>query len=157
MEKKEFKNILSKFATGITIVTLGNSNRGFYGCTMNSFTSLSLNPAQILFCVDFRNSFIKEFKKGNLVNINILSDKQKELSNKFSSNPQLRWEDTKFKTSESDLPYFVNSLIVMECVIEKKILSGDHWIIICNSKKIVSKKKVKQICIKCITIYALVK
>ena len=142
MEKKEFKNNLSKFATGITIVTLGNSKKGFYGCTMNSFTSLSLNPAQILFCVDFRNSFIKEFKKGSLVNINILSDKQKELSNKFASNPELRWNDTKFKTSESDLPYFVNSLVVMECVIEKKILSGDHWVIICNSRKIISKKKV---------------
>ena len=143
MEKKEFKNNLSKFATGITIVTLGNSKKGFYGCTMNSFTSLSLNPAQILFCVDFRNSFIKEFKKGLLVNINILSDKQKELSNKFSSNPELRWKDTKFKTSESDLPYFINSLVVMECVIEKKILSGDHWVVICNSRKIISKKKGK--------------
>jgi len=64
---------------------------------MNSFTSLSLNPPQILFCVDNRNSFIKEFKRNTLVNINILSDKQKDLSNKFASSPELRWKDTKFK------------------------------------------------------------
>ena len=143
MDKKEFTNTVSKFVTGITIVTLGNSKKGFYGCTMNSFTSLSLSPPQILFCVDCRNSFIKEFKKGALVNINTLSDRQKDLSNKFSSRPELRWEDTKFNISQNDIPFFEDSLIVMECEVEKKITSGDHLIIICSSKKIISKKQGK--------------
>ena len=141
MDKKEFIKTVSKFITGITIVTLGDSKKGFYGCTMNSFTSLSLNPPQILFCVDNRNSFIKEFKRNTLVNINILSDKQKDLSNKFASSPELRWKDTKFKVSKNDIPFFQDSLVVIETVIDKKIFSGDHLIIICGLRKIVHLKK----------------
>ena len=141
MDKKEFIKTVSKFTTGITIVTLGDSKKGFYGCTMNSFTSLSLNPPQILFCVDNRNSFIKEFKKNTLVNINILSDKQKDLSNKFASSPELRWKDTKFKVSKNDVPFFQDSLVVIETVIDKKIFSGDHLIIICGLRKIIHLKK----------------
>ena len=141
MDKKEFIKTVSKFITGITIVTLGDSKKGFYGCTMNSFTSLSLNPPQILFCVDKRNSFIKEFKKNTLVNINILSDKQKDLSNKFASSPELRWKDTKFKVSKNDVPFFQDSLVVIETVIDKKIFSGDHLIIICGLRKIIHLKK----------------
>ena len=141
MDKKEFIKTVSKFITGITIVTLGDSKKGFYGCTMNSFTSLSLNPPQILFCVDNRNSFIKEFKRNTLVNINILSDKQKDLSNKFASSPELRWKDTKFKVSKNDIPFFKDSLVVIETVIDKKIFSGDHLIIICGLRKIIHLKK----------------
>ena len=141
MDKKEFIKTVSKFITGITIVTLGDSKKGFYGCTMNSFTSLSLNPPQILFCVDKRNSFIKEFKKNTLVNINILSDRQKDLSNKFASSPELRWKDTKFKVSKNDVPFFQDSLVVIETVIDKKIFSGDHLIIICGLRKIIHLKK----------------
>ena len=141
MDKKEFIKTVSKFTTGITIVTLGDSKKGFYGCTMNSFTSLSLNPPQILFCVDNRNSFIKEFKRNTLVNINILSDKQKDLSNKFASSPELRWKDTKFKVSKNDVPFFQDSLVVIETVIDKKIFSGDHLIIICGLRKIIHLKK----------------
>ena len=141
MDKKEFIKTVSKFITGITIVTLGDSKKGFYGCTMNSFTSLSLNPPQILFCVDNRNSFIKEFKRNTLVNINILSDRQKDLSNKFASSPELRWKDTKFKVSKNDIPFFQDSLVVIETVIDKKIFSGDHLIIICGLRKIVHLKK----------------
>jgi flavin reductase (DIM6/NTAB) family NADH-FMN oxidoreductase RutF len=141
MDKKEFIKTVSKFTTGITIVTLGDSKKGFYGCTMNSFTSLSLNPPQILFCVDNRNSFIKEFKRNTLVNINILSDKQKDLSNKFASSPELRWKDTKFKVSKNDIPFFQDSLVVIETVIDKKIFSGDHLIIICGLRKIIHLKK----------------
>jgi flavin reductase (DIM6/NTAB) family NADH-FMN oxidoreductase RutF len=141
MDKKEFIKTVSKFITGITIVTLGDSKKGFYGCTMNSFTSLSLNPPQILFCVDNRNSFIKEFKRNTLVNINILSDKQKDLSNKFASSPELRWKDTKFKVSKNDIPFFQDSLVVIETVIDKKIFSGDHLIIICGLRKIIHLKK----------------
>ena len=141
MDKKEFIKTVSKFITGITIVTLGDSKKGFYGCTMNSFTSLSLNPPQILFCVDNRNSFIKEFKRNTLVNINILSDKQKDLSNKFASTPEVRWKDAKFKVSKNDVPFFQDSLVVIETVIDKKIFSGDHLIIICGLRKIVHLKK----------------
>ena len=141
MDKKEFIKTVSKFITGITIVTLGDSKKGFYGCTMNSFASLSLNPPQILFCVDKRNSFIKEFKKNTLVNINILSDRQKDLSNKFASSPELRWKDTKFKVSKNDVPFFQDSLVVIETVIDKKIFSGDHLIIICGLRKIIHLKK----------------
>jgi len=141
MKKKDFLESLSRFATGITIITLGNISKGFFGCTVNSFTSVSLVPSKILFCIDNKNSFLNKFKKNTYLNISILSDKQKKLSNKFSSNPKIRWKSTSYILSNKEIPYFKESLVTLECILEKKINSGDHKIIICNFKKVINKNK----------------
>lgn len=139
MYKKNFTEVLSKFSTGVTVITLGNKKKGFYGCTVNSFTSVSLNPPKILFCIDNNNSFINQLKANTFLNISILSSKQKNLSNKFASMPEKRWIDTKFQVSKKDIPFFDQSLVTMECRIDKKINSGDHKIIICDLNKILKK------------------
>ena len=46
-----FKKALSKFATGITIITM-SQKENFLGKTVNSFASLSLNPPLVLFSLD---------------------------------------------------------------------------------------------------------
>ena len=66
MQKKinnnNYKKAMSTFATGVTIISI-NDNDIFIGKTVNSFTSLSLNPPLVLFSLD-KNSFsLKKFEK----------------------------------------------------------------------------------------------
>ena len=80
---KLFRQTLSKFATGVTVVAI-NSNKKIIGKTVNSYSALSLKPPLVLFCLDKKTSDLKEFIKNNYLSINILSNKQSEISKNFA-------------------------------------------------------------------------
>ena len=99
-----FKKTLSKFSTGITVVCVKNNN-SIYGKTVNSFNSLSLKPPMVLFSLGNYSSSIKKFSKTKFLSINILSSKQKKLSDNFASTtPKL--ENIKFLEGKNKIGLF---------------------------------------------------
>ena len=82
INKDNFKETLSKFATGITVVAT-NKKMILYGKTINSFSSLSLSPPLVLFSLDIKSSKLNIFKSSNSVSINILSKNQKKISDRI--------------------------------------------------------------------------
>ncbi len=141
--KQNLTSVFSLFSTGVTIITNGTSKNEYFGCTVNSFTSLSLNPPQFLFCLGNENGNLKTFKINSPLNVNFLSKSQENLSNKFSGDLLNRWSGISFSKAKNKVPFFKNSLGLIESYVEKKFISGDHTIIICrvinfeifNSKK----------------------
>jgi len=63
--------------------------------------------------------------------INILSNKQKNISQHFSKK-QPKWNDTKFFLTQKNTPMIEDSLVNIHCQINKKIKQGDHIIFICK-------------------------
>src|SRR6266849_633555 len=51
IEKDFFRQVMGQFTTGVTVVTT-RSHEGLAGLTVNSFTSVSLDPPLVLICVD---------------------------------------------------------------------------------------------------------
>ena len=131
-KKPTLTSIFSLFSTGITIVTNGSTKKNYFGCTINSFSSVSLNPPMFLFCLGNYNNHLKTFKSGSPLNVNFLSFSQKKLANKFASKIEQRWQDTVYSLSKNKVPFFKSSLGVIEGKVHKKIKSGDHTIIICQ-------------------------
>jgi flavin reductase (DIM6/NTAB) family NADH-FMN oxidoreductase RutF len=129
INSKLFKQALSKYATGITIVTINNNK--FLGKTVNSFASLSLKPPLVLFSLDNKSTQINKYKNSKFIGINILSKKQKNLSNYFASkNP--KWDDIDYYLSSNNTPMIKNSVINLDCENKKTIKEGDHLIFICK-------------------------
>ena len=85
-----------------------------------------------LFCLGNYNKYLKTFKLNSPLNVNFLSFSQKNLANKFSSNMELRWQDTQYSLNKNKVPFFDTSLGLIEGKVFKKIKSGDHTIIICT-------------------------
>ena len=83
VNNKNFKKALSNFATGVTIVSINYKN-DYIGKTVNSFSSVSLNPPLVLFSLDKKSSSLNKFLKSKNIGINILQKKQKKLSLHFS-------------------------------------------------------------------------
>ena len=138
---ENFKKTLSKFSTGITVVCVRNNN-SIYGKTVNSFNSLSLNPPMVLFSLGRYSSSINQFSKTKFLSINILSNKQKKLSDNFaSSTPKLKninFIEGKYKTVI--IPNCIGNL---ECEQTDKIQKGDHIIFICKVLEIQFDDKLK--------------
>ena len=136
-----FKLAMSKYATGVTIITINNREK-YFGKTVNSFASLSLKPPLILFSLDKKSSSLNIFKKSPFFGINILSKNQKKLSNYFSMKNPL-WKNTPFTLSKNNVPIINNCVANIDCKKIKLINQGDHIIFICkiNTVKINEKKK----------------
>lgn len=62
MNISKYKKVLSKYATGITVVAKKATNNLVTGITVNSFVSISLKPAYISWSLDKTASSYKKFK-----------------------------------------------------------------------------------------------
>ena len=138
---KSFKKTLSKFTTGVTVVCV-KYNGIIHGKTVNSFNSLSLNPPLILFSLGNYSSSINIYLKSNFLTINILSKKQKEISNHFSqTNPNTKNIDF-YKGINNTL--FINGCVAnLECKLIDKIKKGDHIIFVCKVLNVKHDDKLK--------------
>ena len=138
---KNFKKTLSKFSTGITVVCVKNNN-SIYGKTVNSFNSLSLNPPMGLFSLGNYSSSINKFSKTKFLSINILSNKQKKLSDNFAST-QPKLENINFIEGKNKTVIIPNCIANLECELTDKIKKGDHIIFICKILELQSDEKLK--------------
>ena len=134
INSKLFKLAMSKFATSVTIVTINKKDK-FIGKTVNSFAALSLNPPLVLFSLDKKSTSLQLYKKANYIGINILSNKQKDLSKFFAKNKP-EWGNVKHFLTENNIPMIKNSVANIDCEKIKMISQGDHLIFICKVNKI---------------------
>ena len=141
VNKKNFKKALSNFATGVTIVSINYKN-DYIGKTVNSFSSVSLNPPLVLFSLDKKSSSLNKFLKSKNIGINILQKKQKKLSLHFSKKNS-QWDNIPFYNSNKKIPLIIDALVNLDCSLIKKFDVGDHYIFICkiNYLKINDSKK----------------
>ncbi len=128
MNEVFFKKICGKYATGVTVIT-SKKNKIDYGFTANSFTSVSINPLLVLFCLDVNSSSNKALKIGDYFVINILSEFQHIVCEKFSNNNlkhSERFNDLETKNSPNNIKIISNSIAWLECKTIKFLKAGDH-------------------------------
>lgn len=126
---EEYKKAVSKFATGVTVVTTSYADN-LYGITINSFASLSLDPTLVLFNIGNNSSNIDTFNKASYFNINILEKSQKDIAILFSGKNNLKFLKLNYTLNQFNIPKIKNSLSIIECSKEKIIDCGDHKIFI---------------------------
>ena len=135
------KLAMSKFATGVTVVSI-NKNDKYLGKTVNSFAALSLSPPLVLFSLDKKASSLNDYTKTTFVGINILSNKQKNLSNYFSAKKP-KWENIKYFLTNENTPMIKDSVVNLNCKKINIINQGDHIIFIFKIIKININKKMQ--------------
>lgn len=130
-DSRAFRRALGNFATGVTIVTARTASGEQAGVTANSFNSVSLDPALVLWSIDKRSGSYEAFNQATHFAVNILAADQIELSNHFA-----RPKDDKFAGvpytlgEESGAPLFEHCAARFQCEKYQQVDGGDHWILI---------------------------
>ena len=127
VSEKDFRKVMGRFTTGVAIVTTQHGGQPV-GVTINTLTSVSLDPPLVLFCLGKRRLVYPAFFESPLCAIHILSAAQQELCNSFahpSSNP---WEGTNYHLSQSGCPLIPHSLGILHCHRKETYDGGDHTI-----------------------------
>lgn len=130
VDPKDFRNALGKFPTGVTIITAYDENKQMLGVTANSFNSVSIDPALVLWSIDKRAYSYESFTKGEYFTIHILRHDQIELSNKFARRGEDKFAGIDLH-AESQLTPRLNGVAAwFECKKWQVCDAGDHAIII---------------------------
>jgi len=137
MNISKYKKVLSKYATGITVVAKQDKSNFVTGITVNSFVSISLKPTYISWSLDKTTSSFKKFNNLKFFNIYILSAKQIEVSNYFSSKNEVKKNSI---IAKNLLKYNLGEL---NCKTIKKINIGDHLFFIGKVLNVKLKKEKK--------------
>jgi flavin reductase (DIM6/NTAB) family NADH-FMN oxidoreductase RutF len=123
MDQRELRNCFGKFATGVTVVTWHTDEGERRGITVNSFTSVSLDPPLVLVSIDRKAKACQTLKNRSFV-INILSEQQEDIAWQFDGRPQqdlnLQWEDNEIG------PKIKGALAHIECLPWAEYDGGDH-------------------------------
>ena len=127
---EDFKKTLSMFSTGITIVTAVDNIGNPIGMTVNSFSSVSLNPPLILWSIDKKQPSYNFFKNSNGYVVNILSKNQLDLCNIFSSKSKSKFKNINWQRSNNGFPLIDNCLAWFDCIKWNDYPGGDHQILV---------------------------
>ncbi len=130
LEPAELRSVLGAFATGITVVTTTNSKGEARAITVNSFTSVSLDPPLVLFCLDKAAFNYECFARAQEFAVNLLAADQEELSNRFAGEVEDGCEGLGIYPLETGSPVFPEILAAIDCRRHATHEAGDHLIII---------------------------
>jgi flavin reductase (DIM6/NTAB) family NADH-FMN oxidoreductase RutF len=130
IEQHHFRRVCSKYATGITILTVLDARGAPHGMTVNSFTSVSLSPALVLVCIDKQTPILSHFEMGTRFAVNVLHEEQKELSACFARRGRDRFEGVAWVPGVTGTPLFPETLATLECAVTQMIEAGDHVVVI---------------------------
>jgi flavin reductase (DIM6/NTAB) family NADH-FMN oxidoreductase RutF len=125
----KFRQVMGNFATGITVVTTIGQDRSPYGLTVNSFTSVSLEPLLVLVCLDNRLSGLQAFKDSGRFGVSMRSEDQEHLSRMFARKDAERPSSIYFE-GKLGMPLLRDSLAIMECRTAAIHPAGDHQILV---------------------------
>ncbi|MEZ5352068.1 MAG: flavin reductase family protein [Bryobacteraceae bacterium] len=126
-----FRRACARFATGITVATLTDPSGAPHGMTINSFTSVSASPPLVLICVDFDCNLLPLFRSSAHYGVNILSEHQQDLSDRFACRGHDRFDQVDwFPGAATGVPLLRGALAHLECAIQTITDAGDHAILI---------------------------
>jgi len=135
IDSKALRQTLGQFATGVVIVTTRNPSGEAVGLTINSFSSVSLDPPLVLFSLAKTSFNHDNFVQAKSCGIHVLAQEQREISNRFARAGVDKWHGMATETGLHDTPLISNALAQMVCVPYAQYAGGDHTIFVVQVKE----------------------
>lgn len=128
---ESFHKTLGSLLTGVTVVTTKDRAGEYYGLTVNSFTSASLDPPLVLFCIEKKASTREAFTNSEGFNVHFLKADQGSLAEKFTKGASReRFAGIEAQETETGAPLIVGIESWLACRTKQSMDVGDHLIIL---------------------------
>ena len=134
----DFRTAMSKFATGVTVVTSIDAEGTPHSMTANSFTSVCLDPPTILVCVAHGTNTYGFVERTGRFGVNILNENQENLGIYFAKRPEDRTGEVEyeFTMAEGDVPFLNGSMVSFSCEVVGSHVYGDHTVYMGEVKEV---------------------
>ncbi|MBY6191402.1 flavin reductase family protein [Microbulbifer agarilyticus] len=127
---RALRDTLGQFATGVTVVTALNAQGEPVGMTVNSFNSVSLDPALILWSIDRGCMSYAAYTEGEYFAVHVLKGDQQNVSNLFAGRGADKFGQVKWHKDANGVPHLDDCAAIFHCRRVQNIEGGDHTILL---------------------------
>ncbi len=125
------RSVMGCFPTGVTVVAARDVDGVPRGLTVNSFTSVSLEPPLVLVCISRDASTHDHLIDAEGFTVSVLSASQATVAERFATQPsEGRFGGVEWQSAPSGNPVLVGAVAWLDCLIDEVLKAGDHSILI---------------------------
>ncbi|MFF3326632.1 flavin reductase family protein [Streptomyces sp. NPDC002889] len=129
VDGKALRQVCGTFATGVTVITTGGPG-SYAATTVNSFTSVSLEPPMVLFCLHRQSRLRPVLLESGGFTVNFLTRQQEPLAWAFAGRESANIEDVPHHRSPQGPPVLSEALAFLSCRLTEEYDGGDHSIVL---------------------------
>jgi len=125
------RSAMSCFPTGVTVVATRGADGQPVGLTVNSFTSVSLDPPLVLVCINRNATFHDSLIAAGGFTVSVLSQAQADIAARFATGPsEERFHEVEWSPAPSGNPVLADSAAWLDCAVHDVVPAGDHSILV---------------------------
>jgi flavin reductase (DIM6/NTAB) family NADH-FMN oxidoreductase RutF len=129
-DTRAFRQALGSFPTGVAVVTAQPPGDHPMGITVNSFTSVSLDPPLVLWCLDRKSDRFSTFTRAPHYTISLLGTAHEDVSSRLAKQGAHSLEGIELLNTEIGPPALADALAFFECAGHAVHEGGDHVILV---------------------------
>ncbi|WP_067917134.1 flavin reductase family protein [Actinomadura rubrobrunea] len=130
IDSARFRSVLGRFATGVVAITGIEAGGRPTGLAANSFTSVSLDPPLVAFCVAHTSTTWPRLRTAPRLCISILAEQQLDVCKQLALKGGDKFAGIDWSASPNGGPVIDGALAWLECSIENEHVAGDHVIVV---------------------------
>src|SRR5436309_6462857 len=104
VDPAQFRQLLGRFASGVTVVTTRDPAGRPVGMTASSVASVSLEPPLALVSVDRKNDVYPALQAAKRFVLNVLAADQEAISRRFAAEHPNRFDGIGYRESKPGIP-----------------------------------------------------
>lgn len=132
-----YKEVMSSFPSGVTVVTTLDADGEIVGITVSAFSALSIDPALVLFCPNYASDTYPILRNSKRFAIHLLCADQQAEAYAFAKKGKDKAEGIEWHLSELGNPLLNKATAIIECELWREYDGGDHAIIIGAVKNLI--------------------
>ena len=129
-----FRRAMGSFPTGVTVVTVASDDGNMHGITVNSFSSVSLDPMLVLVCLNEASRGVGLIERARAFAVNVLSAGQQDISrwfaNRYRPAGSTMFNGVPFEPGVTGCPVLVDATASFDCRLRQSHRAGDHLIVL---------------------------
>jgi flavin reductase len=129
-----FRKAMGSFPTGVTVVTVAAGDGNLHGVTVNSFSSVSLDPMLVLVCLNETSRTAGLIERAGVFGVNVLSAGQRDISDWFANRHRpadsAMFDGVPLEPGSTGCPVLAGATASFECGLRQSYRAGDHLILL---------------------------
>ncbi|MDX6355633.1 MAG: flavin reductase ActVB [Streptomyces sp.] len=132
VDQDEFKASMSRWTSGVTVVTTTDPAGRYHGFTASSFTAVSMAPPMVLVCLDREAACAPAFARSPWLGIHVLRRGQESLARRFARKDTDKFAGVELTADPGigGVPLLTGALTRLECRVASRVDAGDHLILL---------------------------
>lgn len=126
---EDFRRACAGFPTGVAVVTASVGGE-LHGSTVNAFTSLTLDPPQVLLCLADTSRTWSAIERSRRFAVNLLASDQEDVARLFASKAPDKFGGLGWSAGATGAPLLAGAVGAFECELADATRNHSHWIVV---------------------------